>query len=282
MNRQPFPARLHVLLASAAPVGVVLRRGPANAVCSMLWDRRTDRFELGQWLRARIYERRADISPDGRHMIYFARNGRWHTATKGSWTAISRVPWLKAVVLYGKGDCWQGGGLFTSNTRYWLNGCHFGMTESRELKPDTKFRPPAHYGAECPGVYYVRLQRCGWVLREQLSRVVGDACTVFEKQLPHGWILRKYAHAQTGPPPGKGCYWDEHELEHPRGPRRQVCADWEWADLDEGAVVWADKGCLYRAAVGAAGLGKPRLIYDFNGMEFERRQAPYGDDGARR
>lgn len=27
-----FPARLHVLLASKAPLGVVFRRGPANAV----------------------------------------------------------------------------------------------------------------------------------------------------------------------------------------------------------------------------------------------------------
>ena len=49
-----FPARLHVLLASEVPVGVVLRRGPANAVCSILWDRKKDTFETGQWLRARI------------------------------------------------------------------------------------------------------------------------------------------------------------------------------------------------------------------------------------
>src|SRR6478672_9523285 len=179
-----FPARLHVLLASEKPVGVVLRRGPSNAVCSLLWDRRTDEFQLGQWVRARIYERRCDISPDGRHLIYFARNGRWHSETKGTWTAISRVPWLKAVVLYGKGDCWQGGGLFTSNTRYWLNGCHFVMTDHRALRPDTKFRPAGHYGAECPGVYYIRLQRCGWELKETLSKIVGDACTVFEKALP--------------------------------------------------------------------------------------------------
>jgi hypothetical protein len=272
-----FPARLHALLASAAPVGLVLRRGPTNAVCSMRWDLRQDKFELGQWVRARIYERRCDISPDGRHLIYFARNGRWHSETKGSWTAISRVPWLKALVLYGKGDCWQGGGLFTSNSSYWLNGCHFLMTGSRELLPDKKFRPPAHYGAECPGVYYVRLQRCGWVLRDTLSKIVGDACTVFEKELPYGWILRKYAHARIGPP-GRGCYWDEHELEHRRGPRRLTFPQWEWADLDGKTLVWADAGCLYRAKITGMGPGKPRMLYDFNGMEFERWVAPY-DDG---
>src|SRR5258708_35612957 len=40
-----FPARLHVLLASEAPVGAVFRRGAANAVCSVLWDRRKETFE---------------------------------------------------------------------------------------------------------------------------------------------------------------------------------------------------------------------------------------------
>src|SRR5438094_7956154 len=95
------PARLHVLLASEAAVGVVLRRGPANAVCSVLWDRKKDTFEIGQWLRARSYERRADLSPDGRHLIYFAMNGRWTSEARGSCTASARAPWLKGAVRLG-------------------------------------------------------------------------------------------------------------------------------------------------------------------------------------
>src|SRR5690349_20240800 len=176
-----FPARLHVLLASEAPVGVVLRRGPSKSICSILWNRKKDTFELGQWLRGRIYERRADISPDGRYMIYFAMNGRWTSETKGSWTAISRVPWLKALVLLGKGDCWHGGGLFTSNSQYWVNGggCHFMIHDSDEVRPDLKFKPVASYGGECPGVYYVRLQRDGWVLKDKLTAGVTSAFTVF-------------------------------------------------------------------------------------------------------
>ena len=67
MEREAFPARLHVLLASGSSRAVVLRRGPSGAVASFLWDRRDDSFALGQWLRGRIYERRADLSPDGRH-----------------------------------------------------------------------------------------------------------------------------------------------------------------------------------------------------------------------
>src|SRR5215468_8177777 len=119
-----FPARLHAVLASQAPVGVVFRRGPAKSVCSVLWDRATDRFTLGQWLRGRIYERRSDISPDGKYLIYFAMNGKWESETRGSWTAISRTPYLKAIALLAKGDCWHGGGLFTGDRKYWLNDGH--------------------------------------------------------------------------------------------------------------------------------------------------------------
>jgi hypothetical protein len=60
----------------------VFRRGPVNAVCTVGWNRKTDEFQLGQWLRGRIYERRADLSPDGRHLIYFARGGRRHPSVR--------------------------------------------------------------------------------------------------------------------------------------------------------------------------------------------------------
>ena len=272
-----FPARLHGLLAAASPLAVILRRGPASAVCSMLWDRRDDTFQTGQWLRARIYERRCDLSPDGRHLIYFARGGRRHAETKGTWTAISRAPWLKAVALYGKGDCWQGGGLFTSATRYWLNGCgHFLVRDSSGLEQDCGYRPPGPYGGECPSVYFPRLQRDGWTLRERLNAGITSQLTIFEKALPHGWTLRKYAHADVGPhDPGHGCYWDEHEIESADGKQRFDRKRWEWAERDGGDVVWAEGGCLHRAAFGAAGPGGTRVLLDANGMTFEARVAPY-------
>ena len=72
-----FPARIHVLLARDSPRAVVIRRGPSKEVASILWDRSSDEFSLGQWLKGRIYEMRSDISPDGEYWIYFAMNGYW-------------------------------------------------------------------------------------------------------------------------------------------------------------------------------------------------------------
>ena len=60
-----FPARVHVILARNADYGIIIRRGPSKTVCTIGWDRKRDRFEVGQWMRGRIYERRCDLSPDG-------------------------------------------------------------------------------------------------------------------------------------------------------------------------------------------------------------------------
>ncbi len=138
-----FPARIHVLLAREAPLGLVIRKGPSKSVATILWDRRTDKFTLGQWMRGRIYERRCDLSPDGTRLIYFAMNGKWESKTKGAWTAISRVPYLKAVTLLTKGDCWHGGGLFLGNHTYWLNDGygHLIHVDSKEVVRDTSFKP---------------------------------------------------------------------------------------------------------------------------------------------
>src|SRR5262245_33339602 len=100
-----FPARIHVLLASDAPIGLVIRRGPSKYAATLLWDRRHDNFRLDQWLKGYIYERRSDLSPDGKYFIYFAMNGKWHSEAKGAWTAISYVPYLKALAIFPKGDC---------------------------------------------------------------------------------------------------------------------------------------------------------------------------------
>ena len=45
--------------------------------------------------------------------LYFAMQGsRFPTSYKGTWTAVSRAPWLHALVLWPHGDTWGGGGRF--------------------------------------------------------------------------------------------------------------------------------------------------------------------------
>lgn len=64
------PPRLHVLLRKKT--AVVILRGNNKSAATFGWNLEDDSFALGQWFRGRIYEYRSDLSPDGKHLIYFA------------------------------------------------------------------------------------------------------------------------------------------------------------------------------------------------------------------
>ena len=273
----PFPPRIHVLLASQAPIGLVIRRGPSKHVATLLWNRDRDTFHLGQWLKGRIYERRSDISPDGKYVIYFAMNGRWQAEARGSWIAISQVPYLKAIALFPKGDCWNGGGLWTGKATYWLNDGygHEVLQNTSTLKRDTEYKPQGGCGGECLSVYYPRLLRDGWSWVDRIKIRKWQDKDIFEKPVGHGWTLRKIAHAEVGAPVGKGCYWDEHELVGPNSAPPIACPAWEWAELDGKRLVWATAGKLWAAQVKPNGLAGETVLFDFNDMTFEAIEAPY-------
>lgn len=250
---------------------------------------RKDRFKLGQWLKGRIYERRCDLSPDGKYLIYFAMNGRWHSPSKGSWTAISIAPYLKAIVFLPKGDCWNGGGLWTDKNTYWLNDGHAPhLAESKGADGQGRVRCTSSiekefYGGECPGIYYDRLVRSGWTYAGQIgadeikNRKWWNTHTreLFTKAAAEGWILEKIAHSQVGSQPGKGCYWDEHRLTHRTSGKALEFPDWEWAEVDGRSIVWAAEGKIFRGWLGKDGIRDSKKLIDLNGLEFEAVAAPY-------
>ena len=244
---------------------------------ALLWDRRSDKFQMGQWMKGRIYERRCDLSHDGRYLLYLTMNARWQSEAKGAWTAISRAPYLKAVALFPKGDCWLGGGLWTGSRRYWLNGggCHEVLWDTREVQRDTGYQLPGPFGSECPSVYYPRLMRDGWRLVERTSRARWQSEDLFEKPAGQDWILRKIAHGEVGARQGKGSYWDEHYLLRDDDGARIDCPHWEWADLDRERLVWATGGRLYSGYLAQSGLMAQTELIDFNLLAFEPIQAPY-------
>lgn len=272
-----FPARIHVLLARDAPTGVVFRRGPSKLVCTLGWNRLDDTFTRGQWLKGRIYERRSDLSPDGRYLIYFAMNGKWKSEAKGSWTAISKAPYLKAIGLWAKGDCWHGGGMFVDAGTYWLNDGfgHETLRTPDELTRAEHYPGENAYGGECPGVYYLRLQRDGWRLVNSSTDEEPHRVYVFEKPVGTGWVLRKLAYATLNRPVGKGCYYDEHELENSTSRERIALTGWEWADVDRARLVWGEGGKLFAARVADAGIVDRKELHEFNAMTFEAVAAPY-------
>lgn len=75
------------------------------------------KLKVGARFTGRFYPSRCDLSPDGRHFVYFVMGG----AQKGTrqrlycWTAMCQPPSLTAVFLLPQDDTWGGGGTFLDN-----------------------------------------------------------------------------------------------------------------------------------------------------------------------
>lgn len=225
-----------------------------------------------------MYERRCDLSPDGRHLIYFAMNGRWKSEMLGSWTAVSKAPYVKVLGLWPKGDCWHGGGLFITNDTFWLNGgsCARGITwEAPGLAHQYECPWPRGPGYECPAVYYVRLQRDGWTLHDRRPDGRGGRVAHFSRRIDEHWSLHKYAHETVDHPVGRGCYFDEHMKYNESRQEGTVHSEWEWADVDGQRIVWASQGVLFSGHLARNGMADTRQLFDARTVTYERIQAPY-------
>lgn len=274
MTESSFPPRVHILIARDSPQAIVIRRGPARKTCILAWDRSQHTFTVGQWLKGRLYERRSDISPDGKHWIYFAMNGKWDSETGGCWTAIARTPYLKALDLAGQCSTYYGGGLFINNRTIWDMGSDDYLQRSGLFhKGDPDFITRT-YGTGCPSVYYPRLERDGWNLGCTTINEKKYSGVLFEKELPVGWKLIKVCHTGNSPE-GQGVYWDEHLLISNAG-AIQNFPDWEWAEWADESIYYAAQGRLFQIQIiDENQLNEPVCLHDFHPYQFEAKPAPY-------
>jgi hypothetical protein len=165
MPAKEAQVRLSILLARHSGKAVIFRRGPSKQVLLISWDRTDDSFYLGQWFKGRIYENRCDLSPDGERLLYFAASQK---PPHFSWTAISRPPFLTALALWPKGDCWGGGGEFVTKHRVSLNhrAAEMKLADSFTLPKNTVVEPfgeHSGWGEDSP-IHEARLSRDGWKL----------------------------------------------------------------------------------------------------------------------
>ena len=330
LNDNKIPARIHAILAREADKAVVFRRGPSSKTAILEWDLQADKFKLGQWFYGSFYPYRCDISPDGRHLVYFAaKYGRGSSIDKYiterveaetgpfswknhsvyfrrrdeiaadaktgkeierqvrageyydcSWTAISRVPYLKAVDLWFNGSGWNGGGLFIDNKRVAINHPPHTKDVRRNGGRFIEVAPPnfcegwGQCGGECPMGYFPRLVRDGWKWTSRSAEL-----DVFEKPLSRGLTLRKMFHCvwnSKSRVEGRGVYWESHKICAADGNVVVDGVNWSWADFDKHRkrVVFAESGSVF--ALHTKNIdGAPQKLHDFNDMKYERIQAPY-------
>lgn len=270
------PCRLQVLLAREAPVGVIFRRGPSRWVQVIRWQTGKDEFQPGQWFRGHIYTGRSDLSPDGSLMVYFANKFSYRTVVSkefaSSWTAISRPPYLTALALWPKMDCWHGGGLFTGKRSVFLNHKpeeayphHLHQPKRITVTPN----PDAH-GEDDP-IFGPRMERDGWRFLQWLDydyfgrRTLKPA--VFEKE----HINKRYRLRVER-------YFDpeEHWLCSIIDVRERnfFVGVGTWADFDQqGRLVFACDGKIFSGDITNAEIRLTELA-DFNSAAPERLESP--------
>lgn len=289
LKTTPRNVRLFAILARKSPEAVVFRRGPSRNVLLIRWNTANDTFELGQWFKGRIYERRCDLSPEGHLLVYFAANYR---KPFYSWSAVSRPPFLKALALWPKGDGWGGGGHFQSRTRLALNhregemALASGFSVPRWLKI-SQFGDRPGWGEDDP-VWSERLHRDGWTLISYPSDTKFDSGAKIWWKFSSPIIWRKSRpgsrkgsalemiitgmHEKDGP-----WYLVEHRVVRENG-RVETIGKSDWADWSHsGDLLFAKDGCLYRVPSKRGILASTEdatKIADFSKLTFEARKAP--------
>lgn len=299
--------RLYCILARDGRSAVVFRRGPTKQVLVLRWWLGDDRIEPGQWFRGRIYERRADLTPDGDLLLYFAAKWSHPLAT---WTAVSRTPYLTALALWPKGDAWGGGGVFDSDREIGLNHRDVPRAEAPSGAA-RKWHPlgPAPGDGPVPASYVVRqcaewagrgednpiemhrLMRSGWKLvSEGAAGIYGstpgyawklDAPEIVERASPtDGNLLLQRVLRAIGERDGS-WYVEDFVVRSADGNAMRTFERCSWADWDrQGNLLIAMGGKLYRLAAADCvisntdGLTGAGLVADLSEMHFAPRAAP--------
>jgi 3',5'-cyclic AMP phosphodiesterase CpdA len=268
---KPAPARLFMILARKSPTAVIFRRGPSHWVQLIKWNTETDGFEFGQWFHGRIYERRADLSPDGSLLIYFAQKISVRTLKdqefKHSWTAISKAPYFTALALWPKGQNWDGGGLFKDNKTVLLNH------EKEVANPHPSHMPgrlhvilkDCHYGGDEP-IFSERLERDGWTLRQEWKKESGGTPYRFRTIQPEirekmngSQMIRLTRSIELNDYPA------EFTVVSKKGSVVTKIDRAGWVDWDQkGRLVYARDGGIFRGDVDVNGRITERQLLDLN------------------
>lgn len=289
------PCRLQVFLAQEAPLGVVLRRGPSDWFRLSLWHTDTDTFEHGQWFRGRVYDRRSDLSPDGRLFVSFAGKpggGRSMAAPAGetaadTWIAVSRPPWFTALALWFIGGTYCTGGYFLDNSTLfpgWSTAPDQG-TLPRWLRLAEQ---PPHldpgYNWTDRTVHHNRLLRLGWRSVRHVNASTGVLVSepeVWEHDHPSEEMTLIYTDAGYDPT----VYGGPHVVDYavrvgsPHSSQQGLLMPLPgatWAGWDQrGRLVLAHHGRLGHWQPGAPAKGGRVLeIADFNGQQPDPQPSP--------
>jgi hypothetical protein len=93
--------RVFGIPAGEAPVVAVRQRDPSARCRTGRRELEPPAYEPGSWVHGTLYPQRCDLSPDGRWLAYFVHKAAAAWGPGGTYPAISRLPWLRALAAWG-------------------------------------------------------------------------------------------------------------------------------------------------------------------------------------
>ncbi len=288
-------AHLHALLATESDSAVLIKRGPGRCSGLLRWDRRSDTFEHGQWLKQKLDHDGADLSPDGKLFVYYVNTqnpNREHSVYR----AVSRPPWLKALTFWSSSS-WTHGpgtGMFFRDLDHSLRLyalAHAPAWDQLGIKTATELpKVPPWTTMDQGHLLWTRLQRDGWLVTRpfvhpSLEEVVTDhvdwlkleqQTPTLERRLPFGWTLQQVHCIRSGRQQNQPISFQSFALLPPNA-EPVAMPTWEWADFDASRhrLVWTADCTLFAAPWTTKGLGEPKALLDTSGMGFVPVKAPY-------
>ncbi len=279
------PARLFILLAREASVGVILRRGPKDWVQMIKWHTGTDTFEEGQWLRGGIEEYSGDLSPDGRLLFYRFSNTRLSYALEMQklttdkllfYDAISKPPYFTVLALWQYLD--GPGGKFIDNSTisfYSFSGWHATRTVP-QLNIEIELLERQSEGG-LPHEKDVFLTNQGWETIQKGNQYRYENFNppyIWRKLSPVFTLYINYAGHVFDHQPGGYRNKLIYSLSIDDGKTQTVLENVNWADFDQqGRLVLARQGRLFAGTLENGELKLTELA-DFNANKPDPQPSP--------
>jgi hypothetical protein len=227
--------RLYAMIAARVPLAVVFRRGPSDWWQVSRWDLDSGQLEAGAWFHGTLYPRRCDLSPDGQFLYYFALKGAPGDFLGGTYSAVSKAPWLSALAAWAEVGTWGRGYHFAAGRDRAIARVDIGSLS--QLPYSLRVNPAVQYAAE---------RRRGWSEHETCPpRAPDDA-----------WDERRQAVLAKPRPGGGGRLiltdhgWDPAHAIEGRHPTYRIEGGRHPGELDD--VVWADWDARGRLLVATA------------------------------
>ncbi len=283
-NPTHHPARLFVLLARQAPIGVILRRGPKDWVQMIKWHTDTDTFEAGQWLRGTVEEYQGDLSPDGKLFFYSFSNQQLRSALKMQnrktdkllfYDAVSKPPYFTALALWQYMDV--PGGQFLDNTTlrlYTYAGWHPTRTIPQlniviQRHADDSEGSPPH-----PKNVFLSNQEWEMIPLGQYEQGKLNPPYIWNKSSDKFALETKYAGYVGGNKQGGGFNQSNYQIRIHGATNEKQLRYVNWADFDQqGRLVLAKDGKLFTGTLDNGEIQLTELA-DFNANKPDPQPAP--------